>query len=467
MKKIIYVFLLLVACNTNNSNNKQTDKVQDELVLQADNTNTFPEIGKPMPDFMLKNIQYYDKQEASLKDFRGKWLILDFWNRLCKTCIASFPKVNKLRKEFRGKVEFVLVGRNDGKYYSGAKKLYERVRDKHNLDLPLVYDANLVEKFGVTSVPHIIWIDDKGIVRAVTMGADLNAENLEAFLSGETPKVFHKPNAYEEQEMRRNYNYKKPLLIDGNGGKGDNFLYRSLLTGKNEYVFNAASPSCFIPFRKKNEYGSKFSVVNSGIQYLYKLAYGDTIRPNPDILSWKSGYGKWLRMPILEVTDSSDFKRDYITGKGIYSYELIVPEDRNKNTLFRQKIMQRDLQNYFNYDVNVETRLMPYWRVITTKNTNKKLITKGEETAIRGDSYQNIELINIPMEKLISIMWGYHQIEPPFIDETGIKQNIDITLKGNLTKFKEFRQALKENGIELVKSKKEMKVIVIRDPVIN
>ncbi len=465
MKRILYALLLLVACNTNNSQEKQANKEQDYTTLQEEKEMVFPEVGKPMPDFTLNDIQYYDKQKATLKDFRGKWLILDYWNRLCKTCIASFPKVNTLRKKFKGKVEFVLVGRNDGKHYSGANKIFQRVQAEHDLDLPLVYDANLHEKAGLTSVPHIIWIDDKGIVRAVTLGSDLNAENLEAFLSGETPEVSHKPNANEEQEMRVAYDREKPLLINNNGGKATNFLYRSLLTGKNEYVFDASVPSFFFPFNKKTKH--KFSVVNSGIQYLYKLAYGDTIRSSPNSGGRPNTYGKWWRDIIFEVSDSSDFEVDWNSGKGIYCYELIVPEDKEANTLFRQKMMQKDLHNYFGYHVMVETRLMPYWKVIANKEAKKKLITKGAETDRRGDFIHEVELINMSMVDLIRTMWSYHQIGPPFIDETGINHNIDIKLNGKLSNFEAFRHALGEHGLELVKSKKEMKVIVIRDPIIN
>src|SRR5690606_25210392 len=145
--------LVVVACNTNNSQDKQTETIQNKTVSADNKDESFPKIGKPMPDFTLNNILYYEKEQTSLKDFKGKWIVLDFWNRLCVNCIKSFPKVNDLRKEFKGKVEFFLVGRNDGKYYNGSEKVYQKVQDKYNLELPLVYDAGLFESFGVTSVP--------------------------------------------------------------------------------------------------------------------------------------------------------------------------------------------------------------------------------------------------------------------------------------------------------------------------
>jgi hypothetical protein len=53
--------------------------------VNAQSTDTgykcYPEVGKPCPDFTLNNVAYYSKKKVSLNDFKGKWLILDFWNK--------------------------------------------------------------------------------------------------------------------------------------------------------------------------------------------------------------------------------------------------------------------------------------------------------------------------------------------------------------------------------------------------
>lgn len=460
IKRYMYVLLLITACNSITSQNRQTTSNQDDLASINEEQVSYPEIGKPMPDFTLTNIQYYEKKEASLKDFKGKWLVLDFWNRYCVNCIKGFPKINRLRKQFDGKVEFILVGRNDGKLYSGSEKIYQRILAKYDLDLPLVYDATLFNKFGVTSVPHIIWIDDKGIVRAITAGTDLNTENLNAFLAGESPYVFHKLNKKEENLKKNSYDFSRPLLIDKNGGKAHDFLYRSLLTGKNNTIYGSIYSSFFYP-HMGNKPG--FSAINTPLKALYQIAYGDTIRSNPDIIDQPNNYGKWWHTPLLEVKDSSDFKINPKTGKGIYCYELIVPQSKKANTHYRQQIMQRDLKSYFGYKVTVEIRKMPYWKVKTTDKAQKALKTNGENPFVAGNPTK-IELVNQPMKQLIRLLWGLHQLGSPFIDETGIEGNIDISLEGMLTDFSTLKKVLKENGIELEKGLKKMKVIVIQDP---
>src|SRR5690606_11856200 len=136
---------------------------------------------------------------------------------------------------------------------------------------------------------------------------------------------FHSLNKAEVMQKQQAYDYKKPLLIDGNGGKSDDFLFRSLLTGKNNTVYGSMYPDFFHPHLS---YEPGFNAINISLKNLYKIAYGDTIRPYPDIYDWKNNYGKWWYTPILEVKDSTPFKFDSETGKGIYCYELIVPNDK-------------------------------------------------------------------------------------------------------------------------------------------
>ena len=314
MKHIVWVLLLLAACNTDNSKNKQAKKGPEGPMLQKQDRGSFPEIGKPMLDFTLKDIQNYDKHEASLEDFKGKWLLLDFWTRYCTNCLRSFPKVDKLKDEFQDDVVFMLVGRNDGRYYHGTEKVYEKVRQRYHLDLPFVYQPNLFDTFGVSSVPHIIWIDPNGIVRAITSSTDLNAENIEQFLEGKTPYFFKVSNKEEKQREKTVYDYRKPLLINGNGGDATDFLYRSVLTGINRKVYGGVYPSFFPPL---NDNMVGFSAVNITLKNLYYAAYGDTIRPNPDIIERPNNYGKWWCRPLLEVKDSTLFQLDTETGRGI------------------------------------------------------------------------------------------------------------------------------------------------------
>lgn len=421
-------------------------------------TKGYPEIGKPLPDFALHHIQYDKRENATLKDFKGKWLVIDFFSVGCTACFESFPKINQMKKDLEGKVEIILVGSGD-KYTPPA---YEKASHRQNLKLPVAYDSGTVlfKQYGIKSVPYVIVADNNGIVRAIT--DRIHKEDLELFLNGNDPKLRKIMNVAQFEENMKRYDYKKPLLINGNGGVDTVFLFRSILAPYNGIHYINQD---FVSVRY---FGNRVQLVGLPIQKLYDYAYGDTTFRSPDDRG--NSYGEYWRTPLLEIKDSTKIMHRSASegtddfGENLYNYSLIVPRDKASGR-YLQSAMQNDLKNYFGYDVVVETRLMPCWKLIATDKARKELITKGISKEPKEYPYHGgFSLINRPVRVLIHEIWSYHQLEPPFIDETGITSNIDLEVDAILTDLKDFRNSLRKNGLDLVKGKKEMKVIVIRDP---
>ena len=57
-------------------------------------------VGSVMPNFTLKTP---DGKDISLKDFEGKYVLVDFWASWCGPCLREMPNVVKLYKECKGK----------------------------------------------------------------------------------------------------------------------------------------------------------------------------------------------------------------------------------------------------------------------------------------------------------------------------------------------------------------------------
>lgn len=97
------------------------------------------EVGKPCPDVQFNDVQYYKNKQVSVGDFKGKCLVLDFFSRGCVACFQSLAKMNDLRKEFKDKMEVVLVAHTD----EATRNAYERFRKKQNLDLPVAVHSSV------------------------------------------------------------------------------------------------------------------------------------------------------------------------------------------------------------------------------------------------------------------------------------------------------------------------------------
>ncbi len=93
------------------------------------------------------------------------------------------------------------------------------------------------------------------------------------------------------------------------------------------------------------------------------------------------------------------------------------------------------------------------------------LKTKGGQAFIHNGKAEGLTLTNQPVSALADFILAQSEVfrTAIVIDDTGIKGNIDIKLDCNLTDYVDIVRALRENGLDLVKGEKEMKVLVIRD----
>jgi len=164
----------------------------------------FPTIGKPCPKATINNIKYYKKTNANLSDFRGKWLLLDFWSRYCGACVASFPKMNEKRKKFADRMEVLMIGGYYTNPYSPdvvnerdtTERIFASEMSRHSLSLPCAFDSVLNKKWDIQLVPYLVIIDPRGIVRAITTG--ISDEKLDSLLNGFSPELRMATRGHED-----------------------------------------------------------------------------------------------------------------------------------------------------------------------------------------------------------------------------------------------------------------------------
>src|SRR5688572_7574854 len=61
------------------------------------------QVGNKMPDIPLGVVINNKTGKTRFSEFKGKLLILDFWDTYCSSCIEGFPKMVQLQKEFGDK----------------------------------------------------------------------------------------------------------------------------------------------------------------------------------------------------------------------------------------------------------------------------------------------------------------------------------------------------------------------------
>lgn len=410
---------------------------------------TYPQVGKLCPDFTLRNIKYYRIKQATLRDFKGKWLVLDVWNKYCGACIASFPKINKMQNEFRDSVQFMMVGIEDSE--NEIEPMYQKFREKENLGMPCAFDSTLANRFDIYTSPYIIVINAEGIVKGITHLLD--SGDLRALLSGKSPKLLKAYRMHEERNEQVQFNRNKPFLINGNGGNDNDYLFRSVLS--------AWTPDKNPQFVTTNigvdSIKGMFQILGAPLIWLYEYAYygqsswgaHDTIR-----------YAQYSNVPVIETKDSSLFSFSYKNGTNLYSYSLTIPAV-GSSTARLQDAMKRDLETYFGFTAKIETRMCPYWKLVADKGAPERLRTHGGSESFQGIYKASFTAKNWPFHNLIDLIRNYNN--GIFVDSTGIIENVDISMDCILTNLRDVIKALQANGLNLIQCEKPMKALVIYD----
>ena len=399
-------------------------------------------VGQMIPNVQLNNIHNYKTKKAMISDFQGKLLILDFWATWCSPCVAMRPKMEALQEQFKGKVQFLSVT------YQKADEVLpflEKLQKGKPSTIPEVMDDQVLRGFFPhVYLPHYVWVDHTGKVKAITGFAEITSSNIELMLSGADNLLKQK------KDLKANYDGEKPFLINGNGGDGSNMIFHSVLTGYTEGIGQGLANYKADSLRKH----AIFRNLDLPSLFAYVYAEGKSVLGNNCI--------------FLEVKNKtvlsykgSDIPFDEWKKKHMYCYEMIVPRDHRRKAY---TYMRQDLERYFpQYDVKTESRKLLCY-VLESNKESDLLKTKGGITkadfSSSGFKIQNAALANI-IKQLNGFWWQSSAY--PVKDETGINYAVDLNVEADIKDVGAVNKALIPYGLEFKLREAQVEVLVIRD----
>ncbi len=119
-------------------------------------------VGKPAPGFTLKD---HTGKSVSLKDFKGKYVVLEWVNPTCPVCVRHMDAntVKTLSTKY-GEKGVVVLGVNST-HTQTAEHSAKLVAD-YALPYPVLVDTNgkVGKAYGAKTTPHMYVIDPKGIL---------------------------------------------------------------------------------------------------------------------------------------------------------------------------------------------------------------------------------------------------------------------------------------------------------------
>ncbi|PST83307.1 thioredoxin [Pedobacter yulinensis] len=147
----------------------------DKFVKQMADLKTVS-VGQLAPAFTLKSI---DNKPVNLADFKGKYVLIDFWASWCQPCRQENPNIVRVFKKYSTK-NFTILGVSldtdpaawkqaiaaDGLTWTHAGELMD-------------FNGPTVEKYRVQAIPTSFLVDPSGKIVA----KNLRGDDLEAFLA--------------------------------------------------------------------------------------------------------------------------------------------------------------------------------------------------------------------------------------------------------------------------------------------
>lgn len=452
---------------------------------------------------------------------KGHVYIVEFGATWCGPCAAAIPELSAVSRKFQGKATvisaFVMEYNDDPSnsanpsYVSRVEKYVTKRGDQMDYRIAVDDPAKTLEHTWLKAankvgIPHTFVIDKEGRIVWIGSNPKLLDGVIDAVVNDKYALEKNTSNAPGTQASSNNpFSPLKEWLNDG----GESILFFSILskyesgqTGETYYP-HVANFRWTEPNSELYERRGKVLALGQSLRVLYAMAYGDTLWNYPisrTLGLWtfpdtvknphqRRSYGKYWYRPILEVKDTAQFEAQYPLPENRFNYMLKVPHELGTARQMQQ-MMQQDLEMYFGYPVKVEKRPMPCWYLKASPETKAKLKSKVPDGKYKmyedeesNGYFKNAEVRDIIFQ--LEIRYGctnsgalVHSpdLQPPFIDATGIIGNIDYTYPASFANklrneldggepftFEDYKAMLEEIGFQLVKGTKEMNVIIIKD----
>ncbi|MDR2099518.1 MAG: TlpA family protein disulfide reductase [Campylobacteraceae bacterium] len=144
MKKIVFIAAFMLSC-----------------VLAQ--TSGGVKTGEGAPEILAKDMS---GKSVKLDEFKGKVIVVRFWEKGCHHCMMEMPKLQALQDEYKD--DLAVIGINSFNSVEDIKAF----KDEYKINFTLLKDDLDISKkrYGVIVVPTTFLIDKNGIVKEKIFG---------------------------------------------------------------------------------------------------------------------------------------------------------------------------------------------------------------------------------------------------------------------------------------------------------
>ncbi|MCA0352646.1 MAG: TlpA family protein disulfide reductase [Chloroflexi bacterium] len=164
------MLLLLAACASQASPTAQSLPAANVSLAQnlslAEGT---VQIGEQIPELSYEQAG----KKVALSDFRGKVVVLNFWQTTCVPCRTEMPDFEAIARE---RQDVVFIGVNKDENAEVVQRFASEIGVSYVL--PLDRDGSISQAFNVNYLPTTYFIDPNGLVQKIHVGAISRSQTL-------------------------------------------------------------------------------------------------------------------------------------------------------------------------------------------------------------------------------------------------------------------------------------------------
>ncbi|MDM8176594.1 TlpA disulfide reductase family protein [Olivibacter sp. 47] len=371
---------------------------------------------------------------VKLNDYRGKLIILDFWATWCTACVAAMPDLHQLQAKFETELKVLSVTYEPS---DKARQFLENNKLLQDLNIGSITDDNMLKKYFYHKlIPHCVWIDQKGVVRATTRPDAVNAINVSRIIDNQIVGL----------KMKRDVDAAKPLFLKGDLLVSNKVKHHSIFI-EETYLGLPVGPKIH---RDNNGAAVGLALCNTPLLGIY------------DYLARKLFAGKGI---LYSSKDRYIAARDTLGLGMVYTISLSADTVADMNRVYKN--MLNEVNRYSGWKGMIEKRKRSCY--VLRHIAEEPSFLSGTDSlkmntffkSIPGDA---VRLKGYPIKYLVaginSFVFG--RSDDLLVDATGIEGPVDLTLQLEPDNVERLITQLKRYNLTVTKEEIETDVFVIR-----
>ncbi len=176
---VVLTIATVIAFTSGGGDDAGVETLDPNATLPTDGS---PSLGEDLSGQALPALTFerFDGTEASLADYAGRPLVINFWASWCTPCIAEMPTFEAVHQAAGGQVAFLGLNVTDG--VQPAEAMIERTGVTY--DLGRDPSGDVLAELGGVNMPTTVFVDADGTI-AGTHAGQLDEAELVASIADE------------------------------------------------------------------------------------------------------------------------------------------------------------------------------------------------------------------------------------------------------------------------------------------